>query len=89
KEPSEYFDLEFYKDQMEKRIRYIETSKVTKEFQLAEQEKEQHTTRVESRRLSALGKSLPIHMEDQYESSTVSSQTSESTPSESNHSQTI
>ena len=89
KEPTEYFDLEFYKDQMKERIRYIETSKVTKEFQLAEQEEEQHATRVESRRLSALGKSLPTHMEDQYESSTVSSQTSESTPNESNQSQPI
>ena len=34
KKPKEYFDLEFYQNQLEDRTKYIERSKVTKELKV-------------------------------------------------------
>ena len=34
KKPKEYFDLEFYQNQLEDRTKYIEKSKVTKELKI-------------------------------------------------------
>ena len=75
-EPEEFFDAEFYQNQQENRTQYIETSKVTEEFKVEVERQQKKASNVESRRMSALGVSTAVCYEDQYESSTVSSQTS-------------
>ena len=83
KEPKKFFDLDFYNDQKGQRIQYIEIGKVTAAFDVEAERQMKRADNIQRRRESALGvASAPINALDDYESSTVSSQTSQSTATE-------